>query len=132
MRLRLIQERKTHKMTQEEAANFLDITTRHYRQLEAGSSDGSVKIWEQLSHRFNVSINELLAQDVDDLQPDYSNSRTDGIEKAKELESATKDFSLDVEAIADILADGLLNEVTRRNTAIRLFKALGKVLEGAA
>jgi hypothetical protein len=61
-------------------------------------------------------------------QPDYSNLSPGGIEDAKELESAAKDFSLDVEAIADILADGLLNETTRRNTAIRLFKALGRVL----
>jgi transcriptional regulator with XRE-family HTH domain len=65
MRPRLIQERKNYKTTQEEVAAFLGITTQHYQRLEAGTSYGSVKIWQQLSKRFNVSINALLALDVD-------------------------------------------------------------------
>jgi DNA-binding XRE family transcriptional regulator len=59
-------------MTQEEVANFLNITARHYQALEYGTSDGSVKIWQQLSNRFDICINELLSQDVDVAQPDYS------------------------------------------------------------
>jgi transcriptional regulator with XRE-family HTH domain len=119
-------------MTQEEAANFLGITTQHYQRLEAGTSDGSVKIWEQLSQRFKVSINELLAQDVDIEQPDYSNSGTNGISEAKELETAARGFDLDVSAILDIAEDGRLDEPGRRKMMGRLFKALGKVLDGAA
>jgi transcriptional regulator with XRE-family HTH domain len=132
MRPRLIQERKKHNITQEEAANFLNITTRHYRTLESGDSDGSVKIWEQLSKRFNVSINELLSQDVDTEHLDYSNSNLDGVEEVKELESAANDFDLDVDSILDIAKDGRLDEPNRREIALRLVKALGKVLEGAA
>jgi transcriptional regulator with XRE-family HTH domain len=117
-------------MKQEEAANFLDITTRHYRQLESGGSDGSVKIWERLSQRFNVSINDLLAQDVDITQPDYSNSILGGVGQAKELESAIKSFGLDVDAIIDIAQDGRLDEPARRETAERLAKVLVAVLSG--
>ena len=133
MRLRLIQERKTHKMTQEEAANFLDITTRHYRQLEAGSSDGSVKIWEQLSHRFNVSINELLAQDVDDPQPNYSNLQLGGVEKMKALDSSLRDFDhRDIGVVVDILRDGRLDEPESREAALKARDALNAVLGVAA
>jgi DNA-binding XRE family transcriptional regulator len=117
-------------MTQEEAANFLNITTRHYRQLESGDSDGSVKIWEQLSHRFDTSINDLLSQGVGVEQPDYINSISVGIGEAKELESAMKSFGLDVDSIIDIAQDGRLDEPARRETAERLAKVLVAVLSG--
>ena len=56
MRPHLIQKRKEHNMTQEEVATFLDVTTRHYQALEAGTSDGSVKVWQQLAKLFNAKI----------------------------------------------------------------------------
>jgi transcriptional regulator with XRE-family HTH domain len=68
-------------MTQEEAANFLNITIRHYQTLESGDSYGSVKIWEQLSKRFGVSINDLLSQDVDTEQVDFSRTGTSAKEE---------------------------------------------------
>jgi ubiquitin/DNA-binding XRE family transcriptional regulator len=71
MRPRLIHERKKHKLTQEEAAIFLNITIKHYHPLDSGDSGGSVKIWEHLSQRFDTSINDLLSQGVGTEQQDY-------------------------------------------------------------
>lgn len=65
----LIEKRKEHDLKQEEVANFLRITTRHYQALEAGTSDGSVKIWKQLAKRFNTTVDYLLEQE-DELQND--------------------------------------------------------------
>jgi DNA-binding XRE family transcriptional regulator len=62
MRPRLIEERKKHYRTQSAIAKELSITEQHYQRLESGDSDGSVKIWEQLSRKFGVSINDLLSQ----------------------------------------------------------------------
>lgn len=61
-RSRLIQARKEHKLKQEELASFLNITTRHYQALEAGTSDGSVKIWQLLAKRFKTTVDHLLEQ----------------------------------------------------------------------
>jgi transcriptional regulator with XRE-family HTH domain len=132
VRPHLIQERKRHKITQEEAANFLNITTQHYQRLESGDSDGSVKIWERLSQRFGVSINLLLAQDVGTEQPDYINSNPDGVEEIRELESAVNDFDLDVDSVLDIAKDGRLDDPHRRKIMSRLLKAMERVLGGAA
>jgi hypothetical protein len=69
---------------------------------------------------------------ADTEHPDYSNSNPGGVEEVKELESAAKDFGLDVGSILDIAEDGRLDEPGRRGIALRLLKALEKVLEGAA
>ena len=61
----LINLRKQAERTQKQMASFLGITERQYRRLEAGTSDGSVKIWQQLSRFFNTTIDYLLKQDVD-------------------------------------------------------------------
>jgi transcriptional regulator with XRE-family HTH domain len=50
-------------MTQQEVANFLNITIRHYKALEGGTSDGSVKIWQQLAQKFNTTVDYLLQQE---------------------------------------------------------------------
>lgn len=65
MRQNLALKRKERDMTQEEVASFLNITTRHYRQLEAGTSEGSVPIWKKLALLYNTTIDCLLEQ-VDD------------------------------------------------------------------
>lgn len=80
MRPHLVQKRKEHKMTQEEVATFLDVTPRHYRALEAGSSDGSVKVWRQLARLFGTKIDCLLSQGND--HPDYTNTDRAGTDKA--------------------------------------------------
>ena len=71
MRQNLALKRKEHNMTQEEVAIFLDVTTRHYRALEAGTSKGSVTVWEQLAQRFGTTIDYLLEQAAD-AQDDYT------------------------------------------------------------
>jgi DNA-binding XRE family transcriptional regulator len=119
-------------MTQEEAANFLNITTRHYQTLESGDSDGSVKIWQQLSRRFNVSINDLLSQDIDIEHPDYSNSALAGVGEMKELDRSLRDFDhRDIGVVVDILRDGRLDDPTSRVAALKARDALNVVL-GAA
>ena len=60
-------ERDRHHFTQEQMESMLGISTRQYRQLEYGTSDGSVKVWLALSKLFNKPINYLLEQ-VDDKQ----------------------------------------------------------------
>lgn len=56
--------RLENSLTQKEVANHLGITERHYRDIEAGTSDGSVKLWKRLSKLLNVSLDILLEQDV--------------------------------------------------------------------
>lgn len=61
-RQNLIDERKRKQLTQAEAAEIVGITTRHYNSLEAGTSDGSVKVWERLKDLFGKPIDYLLKQ----------------------------------------------------------------------
>jgi DNA-binding XRE family transcriptional regulator len=133
MRPRLIQERKKHKLTQEGAASFLNITTRHYQALESGDSDGSVKIWEQLSQRFDTSINDLLSQGVGIEQQDYSNSAPRGVAEMKELDRSLRGFDhRDIGVVVDVLRDGRLDEPESREAALKARDALNRVLGGAA
>ena len=62
MRKNLITERKKKKLTQAEVAKTIGKTTRHYVSLEAGTSKGSVDVWEQLRDLFHKSIDYLLKQ----------------------------------------------------------------------
>ena len=60
MRKNLIAKREQNKMTQAETAKAIGITTRQYINLEAGTSDGSVKVWQKLKDLFRTSIDTLL------------------------------------------------------------------------
>lgn len=63
MRKNLIKARKKQGCTQLELANKLGITERHYQNLEAGTSKGSVDIWEKLKVVLHAkSIDWLLEQ----------------------------------------------------------------------
>lgn len=62
MRKNLINARKGNNLTQAETAKRISITTRHYKALEAGTSDGSVKVWQKLKDLFNKPIDYLLEQ----------------------------------------------------------------------
>ena len=62
MRENLIAERKKRKFTQAEVAKMLGKTTRHYISLEAGTSDGSIKVWYKLKDLFHKPIDYLLEQ----------------------------------------------------------------------
>jgi DNA-binding XRE family transcriptional regulator len=66
MRNNLINARKKHEYTQLETAEMVGITERHYQKLEAGTSDGSIKVWERLKAILHAkSIDWLLEQTVD-------------------------------------------------------------------
>ena len=62
MRNNLITARKEKDFTQKTLAKMLDITERHYQALEAGTSNGSTKLWENLSQVLSKSIDYLLEQ----------------------------------------------------------------------
>lgn len=60
MRKNLIAKREQNKLTQAKTAKTIGITTRQYQALEAGTSDGSVKVWQKLKDLFKTSIDTLL------------------------------------------------------------------------
>jgi len=63
MRENLINARKKANYTQLELASKLGITDRHYQKLEAGTSKGSVDVWEKLKAILHAkSIDWLLEQ----------------------------------------------------------------------
>ena len=65
MRENLINARKKAKYTQLELATKLGITDRHYQCLEAGTSKGSVDVWEKLKIILHAkTIDWLLEQSV--------------------------------------------------------------------
>ncbi|MEG0431032.1 MAG: helix-turn-helix transcriptional regulator [Anaerovoracaceae bacterium] len=62
-RINLINYRKEEELTQRETAIKLGITARQYRNLESGTSRGSIKVWKKLKRLFNApSIDFLLQQ----------------------------------------------------------------------
>ncbi len=63
MRKNLINARQKAQLTQMELATKLNITSRQYRNLEAGTSEGSVKVWNKLKEILNTSIDHLLEQE---------------------------------------------------------------------
>ncbi len=70
MRANLIYLRKKRGFKQEELAEKLKISTRQYQRLEAGTSDGSIKIWRKLKNTLNAeTIDYLLEQEVDETNP---------------------------------------------------------------
>jgi DNA-binding XRE family transcriptional regulator len=65
----LINSRKTAGFTQKQVAETLAIKERQYQRIETGSSDGSMKLWKQLSLMFKKSIDYLLEQSDDGNPP---------------------------------------------------------------
>lgn len=59
MRHNLINARIKAGYNKKEIAKLLDITERQYYRLEAGTSDGSLKLWQKLKAILGVSIDEL-------------------------------------------------------------------------
>lgn len=86
MRKNLQQERKQKRLTQAEIANIIGITTRHYNALEAGSSDGSIKIWCRLSELFHKSIDYLLRQET------TGKKQGEGDSETKKISSKSQDY----------------------------------------
>lgn len=63
MRENLMNARKSKGYIQMQLAEQLGITMRHYQALEAGTSDGSIKVWEKLKTILHAkSIDWLLEQ----------------------------------------------------------------------
>lgn len=62
----LINARKKQGCTQLELANKLGITERHYRALEAGTSKGSVDVWEKLKFILRAKSIDWLLEQSDD------------------------------------------------------------------
>lgn len=62
LRENLIKLRKAKSFTQAQMAKKLGISTRQYRALEAGTSDGSIKVWCSLKELLGKSIDYLLEQ----------------------------------------------------------------------
>ena len=67
MRKNLINARQKAQLTQMELATKLNITVRHYQALEAGTSEGSVKVWRKLKDLLHKPIDYLLEQDTSSL-----------------------------------------------------------------
>ena len=55
----LIAARKTTGYKQEFIARRANITTRHYRALESGKSEGSLAVWKKLSELFGKTLDIL-------------------------------------------------------------------------
>lgn len=69
MRENLINMRIKRGYTQSELALKVNITERHYQSLEAGTSYGSVKVWEKLKVILHAkSIDWLLEQTIENSQ----------------------------------------------------------------
>jgi DNA-binding XRE family transcriptional regulator len=132
----LIAKRKSRNLSQEQAAKAVGISTRNYKYIEAGERKPNVETAISIAELLESSVPDLFGPrrqpGDDDTQSDYSNSKPDGIDRVKELESAKKDFDLDVAAILDIAEDGQLDDPYRKKIASRLLAALRKVLDGAA
>ena len=62
-RTNLIKERKNKGLTQTATAQQIGLATRQYKNLEAGTSDGSLSVWRKLKDLFHKPIDYLLEQD---------------------------------------------------------------------
>ena len=54
MRVNLKKARQEAGMTQQQVADYLHISLRHYKFMEAGTITGNVTLWDALEDRFHV------------------------------------------------------------------------------
>lgn len=59
MRENLKQARKAAGLTQQQMADRLYITVRHYQRIESGKTLGTFELWDTLEDMFNVSQRTL-------------------------------------------------------------------------
>lgn len=64
MGLRIKQERKKHKLTQEQIAEMLDISIKHFSEVERGLTGLSIENLIKLSNILCVSIDYLVKGEV--------------------------------------------------------------------
>lgn len=62
-RYNLINARESAGLTQVQLAEKINISTRYYQDLEAGTSNGSLKVWQKLKQVLNKSIDYLSNQE---------------------------------------------------------------------
>lgn len=54
MRDKLKNARRAAGLTQQQTADRLGITLRHYKKIESGESRGSIEVWDDLEDMFRV------------------------------------------------------------------------------
>lgn len=54
MRETLKNARKSAGMTQQQMADYLHISLRHYQRIESGDIVGAVELWDKLEDLFNI------------------------------------------------------------------------------
>lgn len=59
MREKLILARKANGLTQSKLSKYLDISTRHYQNIEYGIRKGSFEVWDKLEDLFGISQRQL-------------------------------------------------------------------------
>ena len=128
LNMRLERAKRDKAWTQEYVGNQVGLTKTAISDIESGKQKPSYDVLVKLENLFGLSHRYLLAQANDTQQSNCSTSQQDGIAEAKALEEAQKAFSLDVETIADLLADGRIDCPERRHKAQRLHEALGAAL----
>ena len=59
MRKNLKAARKAKGMTQQQMADYLHVTLRHYKKIESGETLGSITVWDSLEGLLGVHQMEL-------------------------------------------------------------------------
>ncbi len=59
MRNNLKKARQSKNMTQQEVADYLNITKRHYQFIESGDRIGAIDLWDRLEDLFTIHQREL-------------------------------------------------------------------------
>lgn len=59
MRKNLKEARQKAGMTQQQVADFINISLIHYQKIEEGSRTGNFEIWDSLEDLFNVHQRKL-------------------------------------------------------------------------
>lgn len=63
MRQNLKMARMRKHMTQTDMAKLLAVTSRQYRAIETGASNGSIKLWQEIKRVLGGTIDDLLQDD---------------------------------------------------------------------
>lgn len=63
LRNNLKSERTKERLSQADVARAIGVTARQYFSIEAGTSDGSIKVWYKLKDLFHKPIDYLLEQE---------------------------------------------------------------------
>jgi transcriptional regulator with XRE-family HTH domain len=133
--LNIRQERISRGWTQVYVGQQVGVSKVAIHDIETGKQKPSYDVLLKLLALFKVehkNVARLFAA-ADDTQPDYSNSKLDGIERMKELDGSLRNFDhRDIGVVVDVLRDGRLDDPESRDTAVKARDALNAVLDGAA